>query len=251
MLAVADMHVAYRGRTAVSGFGPPPFQPGSFTALIGPNAAGKSSALRAIAGIVAARGSVRLSDVALHRLGIAQRAQRVRYVPQAFHTSALLNVFEAVLVALRQGHGAGAGAPARVSRVLGQLDIADLADRPVASLSGGQQQLVALAQGLVVDAPVLLLDEPTSALDLNRQLRVMRLLCEVASERRMIILAAMHDLALAARHAARIVLLDRGRVTADGTADEVLGSAACATAYGVRLAVERNSRGSLTVEAHL
>lgn len=251
VLSVSNLSVAYRGRTVVPDFSPPPLLPGSVAALIGPNAAGKSSVLRAIAGIVPARGAVRLGDVALDRMRLGQRALRVRYVPQAFHSNAMLGVFEAVLVALRQAQGGGGGTPARVAHILALLDISHLADRPVASLSGGQQQLVGLAQGLAVQAPVLLLDEPTSALDLNRQLRVMHLLTALAAERRMVVVAAMHDLALAARHADRILLLDQGRITADGTADEVLASPACAAAYDVSLAVERNSRGSLTVEAHL
>jgi iron complex transport system ATP-binding protein len=251
MLAAEDVSIAYRGRTVVSGFSPAPFRPGSVTALIGPNAAGKSSVLRAMAGIVPAQGKLRLGDVALNRLRLAERAVRVRYVPQAFHTTAMLGVFEAVLVALRQGRSADPDAPGRVARILALVGITDLADRPVASLSGGQQQLVALAQGLAVDAPVLLLDEPTSALDLNRQLRLMQLLREIAMQRGMIVVAAMHDLALAARHATRVLLLDQGRIAADGAPHEVLGSPACAAAYGVNLAIERNSRGSLTIEAHL
>jgi iron complex transport system ATP-binding protein len=251
MLRVADLHVAYGRHRAVVGVSPAAFLPGTMTALIGPNAAGKSSLLRAIAGLTKGRGAIRLGDVELARLRPADRVRRVRYVPQAYATTASITAFDAVLVALKQRGAGGADDTGAVATMLARLGIAELAERQVGTLSGGQQQMVALAQGLVASAPVLLLDEPTSALNLHRQLTVLELLRRIAREREAIVILAMHDLALAGRHTDRVLLLARGAVAADGAPEEVLSSPACAAAYGVCLAVERNSRGALTVEAHL
>ncbi|WP_376087362.1 ABC transporter ATP-binding protein [Roseomonas sp. CCTCC AB2023176] len=254
-LLIQDLTAGYARRRVIEGFSPAPFHPGTVTALIGPNAAGKSTFLRAIAGLMPAKGTVRLDDTDLTRLRHADRVRRIRYVPQAYATTASLSVFDAVLVALKQAPGIdirGTGDDTRtVAAILHRLGIADLAERGVAALSGGQQQMVALAQGLVTPAPVLLLDEPTSALDLQRQLQVLALLNQVAAERDAIVILALHDLALAGRHTDRVLLLEPGRIAADGTPEDVLSSPACERAYGVHLAVERNSRGSITVEAHL
>jgi len=250
-LHVAGLSVAHGRRRVIQAATPAPFRPGTMTALIGPNAAGKSSFLRGLAGLLPARGDIRLHDADLTRLRPAERVRRVRYVPQAYATTAALTVFDTVLLALKQRGFGGHDDEAAAAATLARLGIADLSTRPVGALSGGQQQMVAIAQGLVVTAPVLLLDEPTSALDLNRQLQVLALLQRIATEREAIIIVALHDLALAGRHADRILLLREGEIAADGEPEAVLASACCAAAYGVSLAVERNSRGSITVEAHL
>jgi iron complex transport system ATP-binding protein len=250
-LHVEGLAVSYGRRRVLAGASPAPFRPGSMTALIGPNAAGKSSFLRALAGLLPARGAIRLGEVDIVGLRPADRIRRVRYVPQSFATTASLTVFDSVLVALKQRGLGGADDAGEVAAMLARLGIPDLAERGIGTLSGGQQQMVALAQGLVVPAPVLLLDEPTSALDLHRQLTTLALLRQVARERGAIVILALHDLALAARHMDRVLLLADGGIAADGAPEAVLASAACARAYGVSLAVERNSRGVLTVEAHL
>ncbi|MGG5820356.1 ABC transporter ATP-binding protein [Falsiroseomonas sp. HW251] len=250
-LHVADLHVAHGRQRVIAGATPDPFRPGTLTALIGPNAAGKSTFLRAVAGLMPSRGAIRLHDADIARLRPAERVRRVRYVPQAYATTAALTVFDTVLLALKQRGMGGADDEAAAAAMLSRLGIADLASRPVGALSGGQQQMVAVAQGLVVPAPVLLLDEPTSALDLHRQLQVLALLRRIAEERQAIVIVALHDLALAGRHADRVLLLREGAIAGDGEPEAVLSSSCCAAAYRVSLRVERNSRGSITVEAHL
>ncbi|MFH5773135.1 ABC transporter ATP-binding protein [Paracoccus sp. NGMCC 1.201697] len=135
--------------------------------------------------------------------------------------------------------------------MLDALGISGLSDAPANELSGGQQQLVAMAQALVRDPQVLLLDEPTSALDLRRQIEVMQLVRDTARSRNIVVIAALHDLGLAARSADRFLLLEDGKVAADGTPEAVLHDAATGRVYGVEIDIARTDRGTLIVDAHL
>lgn len=253
-LTVENLSVAYGARRILDAVSLAPCLPGCSIALIGPNAAGKSTLMRAIAGLLPTQsGSVRLGESDLARLSAEARAGLVRFVPQTYATSARLSVFEVLLVARMCGTG---GRPARddlaaVGQALARCSLEPLADRCVAELSGGQQQLVALAQALTRPAPVLLLDEPTSALDIRNQLEAFAIMRRVAAEDGSIVIAAVHDLNLAARHADRVLLLGNGRLIADGAPDDLLVSDDCARVYGVGLASGRTSRGSLALEAYL
>jgi iron complex transport system ATP-binding protein len=106
--------------------------------------------------------------------------------------------------------------------LLDRLGLDGMADRHLATLSGGELQRVVLARALAQDAPVLLLDEPTSALDLGRRVDALELVDDVRRERGLTVLSAMHDLTLAAQFADRLVLLSGGQVVADGPPAEVL-----------------------------
>jgi iron complex transport system ATP-binding protein len=251
-LVVDALSARYGGRSVLRELSPRPFEAGTLTALIGPNAAGKSTLLKAIAGLVRADGEVRLGDIAFGRLPLAQRARFVRFVPQAYQTQARLTVFDLLLVARMCG---GIGRPSRedmiaVTSAIERTGIGPIADSMADALSGGQQQLVALAAALSRPAPVLLLDEPTSALDLRNQLEVFRIARRAADDGAVVI-AALHDLNLAARHADRVTLMSGGAIVADGPPDAVLTTAQCGPAYGVELAHGRTSRGSLAIEAFL
>ncbi|MCA3261835.1 MAG: ABC transporter ATP-binding protein [Telmatospirillum sp.] len=249
-----DLVVAYGTRSVLRGVGAAPLLPGTVTALVGPNAAGKSTLMRAIAGILPiARGTIAVDCTRIEALRLRERARWVRYVPQTYATNARLSVYDAVHVA---AHAAAPDeAPHRirhaVAQTLARAGLADLSERLVCDLSGGQQQLVALAQGLVRAAPVLLLDEPTSALDLRNQLEALRLLREAATRDGITVAVAMHDLALAARHADRVILLSQGAIVADGSPGDVFSDPECGAAYGVDLVATRSASGALHIEASL
>jgi iron complex transport system ATP-binding protein len=115
----------------------------------------------------------------------------------------------------------GAADARAVADALGAMDLAELAERPVAHLSGGEQQRVLLAQALAQDAPLLLLDEPTAHLDIRHQLDLLGRVRRLADHGRTV-LAAIHDLELAARFADRLLVLDSGRLVADGPPESVL-----------------------------
>lgn len=251
-LQISDLHAGYRGRDIISGFDLAPVAPGEVVSLLGPNAAGKSTLLRALAGLLPARGSVTLGGTELIGLPLGDHARQVTYMPQTLPQQVALSVLEAMVSALRASPLDGLdmtddAVVRRAVRVLERIGIAHLAMRGLDELSGGQRQLASLAQALVREPRVLLLDEPTSALDLNYQLRVMKLVREVASERGMIVVMVLHDLALAARWSDRVVLLSRGRIAATGAPEEAITPAILAEVYGVCARVERCTHGTLQI----
>jgi iron complex transport system ATP-binding protein len=192
-------------------------QPGQLVALVGPNGSGKSSLIKCLAGLLPHSGQVSLSDQPLS-------AAQIGYMPQDHAASDALTVLETVLLG-RLGQlrwQVGDGDLAAVEAVLTRLGIGDLAQRWLGDLSGGQRQLVFLAQSLVAQPRVLLLDEPISALDLRHQLEVMDTVRELTLERGLVTLAVLHDLNAAVRHADEVVLLHEGRILEAGPPAQVL-----------------------------
>jgi iron complex transport system ATP-binding protein len=253
-LSVTGLRVAYGRRLVVDGLDLPPLQPGTLTALVGPNAAGKSTLLRGIAGLVPrTRGQVRLGSLDLLSLSIPERARHLSYMPQGLPGGVALTVLETLVGALRAVPTPlapdGARAAAHAIGVLRRLGIEDLALRTLDRLSGGQRQLVGLAQALAREPAVLLLDEPTSALDLRHQVSVMALVRETVLRRGLVGVVVLHDLGLAARFADRLVALHGGAVQADGAPAETLTPALLAAVYGVEARIERCSQGQLLVLA--
>lgn len=246
-LCVDDVSLRYGTRPILRGLSLPELHAGEVTVLAGPNAAGKSTLLRAIAQLAPYRGRITLDDEDLARMPIRRRARLVGVMPQALPSGSSLVVLESVIAALRAGSDAfAAQTDAQAMAVLERLGIADLAMEPLDQLSGGQRQMVSLAQAIVRDPRVLLLDEPTSALDLARQVRLLGELRALAAEGR-IVVAVLHDLAMAAQWADRIVMLHQGRLHSSGRPAAVLTPDLLAQVYGVRARVERCSRGRITV----
>ena len=244
-LLIEGLTVSYGRRRIVEGLDLPPLMPGEITVLAGPNAAGKSTLLKGIAGLLPTRGRVMFGGRDLGALSAGDRARTLGFMPQTLPSGAALSVLESVIAA-RSASGEGAGADRAAMAVLERLGIGPLALDPLDRLSGGQRQMVGLAQALVRDPALLLLDEPTSALDMARQVRLLTEVRCVAAEGR-VVLAVLHDLALAAQWADRIAVLHKGRLHSFGTPAEVVTPAMLAEVYGVEARVERCSRGRLMV----
>lgn len=246
-LLIRDLSAGYPGRPVIRDLTLPEIAAGHVTALVGPNAAGKSTLLLALAGLIRARGSVRLGTRELLHLGAAERARTVTFMPQTLPQGVALTVLESVIAALKASPIAdalldGNAVRHRAAGTLDRLGIAELGLESLDRLSGGQRQLVSLAQALVRDPELLLLDEPTSALDLRHQVTVMELVRSLAAEGRTVIVV-LHDLNLAARWADRVVVFERGAAHAVGTPAEALTAQTIAAVYGVAARVENCSAG--------
>ena len=251
-LAVTGLGAGYPGRRIIQDLSLSPIAPGVVTALVGPNAAGKSTLLRALSGIIAAQGSILLDGVELTALDRESRSGLVGFMPQQLPAVSQLSLLESVLSGLRLGAMGGRGglsttaAEHRAVAVLERLGVADLALETLDALSGGQRQLANLAQTMVRDPRLLLLDEPTSALDMRHQVRVMKAVRHLADTGHVVVMV-LHDLAFAARWADRIVVLGRGRVVAEGAPAAVITSVMLAEVYGVRARVETCSAGFIQI----
>ena len=224
-LAMTGVRVTYGDHTAVDDV-TLRVPTGGWTALIGPNGAGKTSLLHAVSGAVRARGTVAVGGADLAGAHPRRRARHVALVPQRPVIPEAMTVFDYVLLG-RTAHLTYLAVETAadlhvVTDVLDRLDLTAFTGRPVQALSGGEQQRVVLARALAQETPVLLLDEPTSGLDIGHRQHVLDLVDRLRRECELTVLAAMHDLTLAAQYADRLVLLDGGRVAADGDPADVL-----------------------------
>jgi iron complex transport system ATP-binding protein len=203
-------------------------RPGQITAICGPNGAGKSTLLQCLAGLLAAEsGEVRLGSATLP-LG-RERARRIGYLPQVGEVAWDLSV--ANLAALgRLPHGDRG--ESQVEAALEALDLTALAGRRVSTLSGGERARALLARVLAGEPDWILADEPLAALDLAHQLALLAHLRATARTGAGVVLV-LHDLALAMNHADRVLVLDRGRLGADGAPEEALDEAVVARVWGV------------------
>ncbi len=210
--------------------------PGELVGLVGPNGAGKSSLVKAVAGVLPAAGRLRLGGRPLERMPGLERARHVAYLPQAPAAHWPLRARDLVALGRLPHRGYGAGRAredaAAVDWALAECGAAPFADRRTDALSGGERARVLLARALAVRAPVLLADEPIQFLDPYHQLEIMQVLRRYAGPATLVV-AVLHDLALAARFCTRIVLLAGGEVVEDGTPDRVLTRAVLARHYRV------------------
>lgn len=217
---------------------------GKITVLLGPNGSGKSTLLRALAGLNSAQGKLFLGDDELLSLSFSKRAEQVVYLPQTLPAGVHLSVLESILVARRAlGEHRSHSANDEVIDLLEQLGISHLAMRYLDELSGGQKQLVGLAQSLIRRPSLLLLDEPLSALDLNYQFHVMELIARETKKRNMITVVVVHDINIALRHGEHVLMLKNGELVANGLPTKVITPEILADVYRVSARIERCSRG--------
>lgn len=243
-LHITGLHAGYGARRVLQNIDVPRIAPGSLVAVLGANAAGKSTFLKAVAGLIPAQAQIDLHGRDLSLLTVPERLRRIGYLPQTLPQPSALLAYELILGSAR---AAGLAQDARlekhIAEVLQDLGLTELAMRPVAELSGGKRQLVGLAQLLVRKPELLLLDEPTSALDLRWQMELLTRLRHGTREHGSLALVALHNLNLALRHCDLALIFAEGRLLACGPAAEVITSEILRRAWHIEGRVERCSLG--------
>ncbi|WP_425498773.1 ATP-binding cassette domain-containing protein [Haloplanus salilacus] len=208
---------------------------GRFVGLVGPNGAGKTTLLRTLNGALDPdTGTVRVAGRRLDDLGSRAASRLVATVPQSTASTFSFDVRRVVGMGRTPHVGRFEGWTETdrraVEDAIDRAAVGGLADRPVTDVSGGERQRVFLARALAQNTPVLLLDEPTSDLDVNHQVRTLDIVSDLVDEGRTVV-AAIHDLDLAARYCDELRLLHDGRIRAAGSPTEVLTESAVETAF--------------------
>ncbi|MFM2661553.1 ABC transporter ATP-binding protein [Vibrio chagasii] len=208
---------------------------GEFSAILGPNGAGKTTLLKAVAGILPSVGKITSSE------GNGQRLppKSFSYLCQLNKSACQLTVLEFVLLGLvhQLSWNITFEQEQKAEAILIYLGLINIAPRQFSQLSGGQQQLVSLAQALVAEPDILLLDEPTSALDLKHQVQILDLVRQYTRAKNIITIAVLHDISLAARYCDRLLLLSDGIIQHHGRPEDVLDSERLSQIYQVHVDV--------------
>ncbi|MFC1403598.1 MULTISPECIES: ABC transporter ATP-binding protein [Streptacidiphilus] len=243
-LTVRSLHLAYDDRQIVSDLDLA-VPPGQVTAIVGANACGKSTLLRALARLLTPRrGTVELDGRVLQSIPTRELAQRLGMLPQGPVTPEGMTVLDLVnrgrsphQTWWRQWSRADELA---VHAALAATGMTELADRPVDELSGGQRQRAWIAMAVAQGTPVLLLDEPTTYLDLAHQIDVLDLVTDLNRNEHRTVVMVLHDLNQACRYADHIIAMKSGRIVAQGEPAEVITAETVEEVFGLRCQVAQD-----------
>ncbi|MFC1438418.1 ABC transporter ATP-binding protein [Streptacidiphilus sp. N1-10] len=243
-LTVRSLHLAYDDRQIVSDLDLA-IPPGQVTAIVGANACGKSTLLRALARLLTPRrGTVELDGRVLQSIPTRELAQRLGMLPQGPVTPEGMTVLDLVnrgrsphQTWWRQWSRADELA---VHAALAATGMTELADRPVDELSGGQRQRAWIAMAVAQGTPVLLLDEPTTYLDLAHQIDVLDLVTDLNRNEHRTVVMVLHDLNQACRYADHIIAMKSGRIVAQGEPAEVITAETVEEVFGLRCQVAQD-----------
>lgn len=224
---------------------------GELVGIVGPNGAGKSTLVRAMLGLVpASGGSVQIGKADAARMAPRDIARLLAYLPQGQTLHWPLSVERLVglgrLPYLAPMSRIGAADRVEIEAAMRRTGVADLAGRNAIELSGGERARVMLARALAVEAEGLVVDEPLAALDPGHQIDVMRLLAREAEDG-LLVVAVLHDLTMAARYCTRLLLIDDGRLVADGPPAEVLTAERLRAVYGIEAMIDLGGAAPMVV----
>jgi len=238
LLEIKDLSVYLDGKQIITGVSTY-IDKGEIVSAVGPNGSGKTTLIRAVAGFLPYTGNIFYEGVESKKLKRKQVASFLSVVPQEPPSSSL-RVTDFVLLGrypyLNRWQGEGEKDYAVVKGVLTELGISNLAERPTDKLSGGELQRVVLARGIIQGQKLMLMDEPTAHLDLKAQQDIMKLVKSFSEKRA--IMATFHDLTLAGQFSDRILVLNKGKIVAQGAPEEVLNPDVIQSVYGIKVVVE-------------
>ncbi|MFH8346837.1 ABC transporter ATP-binding protein [Streptomyces sp. NPDC018045] len=240
-LAARDLTLAYEDRTVVAGLDID-IPPGAVTVVVGPNACGKSTLLRALGRLLKPRrGTVLLDGTDLARIPTKKIARSLGLLPQTPVAPEAITVADLVSRG-RQPHQHwwqqwSEADEQAVTEAMDRTDVTPLADRPVDELSGGQRQRVWIAMALAQETGLLLLDEPTTYLDIAHQVEVLDLIRQLNHDRGRTVVAVLHDLNQAARYADHLVAMKQGRIVAQGHPSAVVTAGLVREVFGLESVV--------------
>jgi iron complex transport system ATP-binding protein len=217
---------------------------GEMVGILGPNGSGKTTLLKILSAVLSGSGKVELNGRSIRAYGRRELSRLFAVVPQESQVNFPFTVAEIVLMGRASHHHPlgleGASDVEAARKSMEATETASLADRYLHELSGGEKQRVMIARALAQEAEILLLDEPAAFLDLKHQVRAFELMRRLNRERGLTIVAALHDLNLAALFFPRLVLLAEGRIYRDGSAIEVLTEENIREVYGIGVRVRRD-----------
>jgi iron complex transport system ATP-binding protein len=220
---------------------------GEMLGVLGPNGSGKTTLLKILSGVLPAGDGVKLNGSEIHSYDRRKLSRLLGVVPQEHAINFPYTVTEIVLMGRASHHSSLAlegKTDLEVARQSMEMTATlALADRYLHELSGGEKQRVVIARALAQEPEILLLDEPSAFLDLRHQVQVLELMRRLNRERQLTIIAAMHDLNLAALFFPRLLMLNDGKIYRDGTPAEVLTEEIIEEVYGIRVKVQQDSPG--------
>jgi iron complex transport system ATP-binding protein len=236
-LAARDLTLSYDGRVVVDGLDLD-IPPGRVTAIVGPNACGKSTLLRGLSRLLTpASGTVMLDGADIHSLPTKTVASRLGLLPQT--PTAPDGITVADLVGRGRYPHQGwfrrwtADDDQAAAEAMESTGVTDLAERAIDELSGGQRQRVWIAMALAQQTGILLLDEPTTFLDISHQIDVLDLLLDLNAARGTTVVMVLHDLNLAARYADHLIAMKAGSIVASGDPGTVVTADLVREVFGV------------------
>lgn len=242
-LALKDIRVQFGEKHVLTGVDGV-FYENQIYSIIGINGTGKSVLMKSIAGLQKCTGEISITD------GTNTYSEKdIAYVSQMAYSTSALSAVEMVLLGRVRDLGWTVGDETirAVNEMMERLDISHLATQKFSDLSGGEKQMVIMAQAFMAEPKVLLLDEPTSALDLYHQLKLLDVTREYCSEHNAIALVVMHDLSLVSRISNEILILHEGKALCQGTAAEVLKPEILEKVYRVEVDVSTSRKGFTTI----
>jgi iron complex transport system ATP-binding protein len=238
-----NLAFAYREKPVLDGVSLA-VEKGEALGILGPNGSGKTTLLKLLSGVLRGNGAIKINGQAMRNHSRRELSRLIAVVPQESQISFPYTVGEIVLMGRASHHNPLAFESEAdrevVRRSMELTEVLPLTDRYLHELSGGEKQRVIIARALAQEPEILLLDEPSAFLDLKHQVQILDLLRRLNRERALTVVAALHDLNLAALYFPRLMILREGNIYRDGTPAEVLTEKTIEEIYGIRVRVEVN-----------